>query len=197
MAATSYLSFYRTLKFLENNLIEIVLGCQRGDSRCQKMLYEHFFRYGISVVRRFFSREEDAREVLNDAFVKVFSKVHLFDTQHEFKPWFRKVVVNTSIDHYRSVMAKVSTIDGGEFTAQIPENVSFLDSLNANDIIRLLDSLPDIYRIPFVLYEIEGYSHAEIAKKLKVKESTSRSNLTRAKQQLQLLVTKHHSYENS
>lgn len=161
------------------------------------MLYEMFFRYGISVVRRFFSHEEDAREVLNDAFVKVFSKVHLFDTQHEFKPWFRKVVINTSIDHYRSVMAKVSTIEGGEFIAQIPENVSFLDSLNANDIIRLLDSLPDIYRIPFVLYEIEGYSHAEIAKKLKIKESTSRSNLTRAKQQLQLLVTKHHSYEKN
>lgn len=197
MAATPYLSFTRTLIFLEDNFIEIVLGCQRGNSRCQKMLYEHFFRYGISVVRRFFSREEDAREVLNDAFVKVFSKVHLFDTQHEFKPWFRKIVVNTSIDHYRSVMAKVSTIEGGEFIAQIPENVNFLDSLNANDIIRLLDLLPDIYRITFVLYEIEGYSHAEIAKKLKIKESTSRSNLTRAKQQLQLLVTKHHSYEKS
>ncbi len=161
------------------------------------MLYEMFFRYGISVVRRFSSVEEDAREILNDAFVKAFSKIHLFDERSDFKPWFRKIVVNTSIDHYRSAMGKVSTTDGGEITAQIPENASFLDSLNANDIIRLLDSLPDIYRIPFVLYEIEGYSHAEIAKKLKIKESTSRSNLTRAKQQLQLLVTKHHSYENN
>lgn len=159
------------------------------------MLYEHFFRYGISVVRRFFSSEEDAREALNDAFVKAFAKVHLFDTRQDFKPWFRKIVVNTSIDRYRSKLTQPTSIDLDEISAQIPENLTFLDALNANDIIRLLDSLPEIYRIPFVLYEIEGYSHAEIAKKLRVKESTSRSNLTRAKQQLQHLVTKYHSYE--
>jgi len=189
------LSFYITLSLLEDNLLEIVIGCQRGNSRSQKMLYEHFFRYGISIVRRFFSNEEDAREALNDAFVKAFAKVHLFDTRQDFKPWFRKIVVNTSIDHYRSKLTLPLSVDLDDISSQIPEDLNFLDALNANDIIRLLDSLPDIYRIPFVLYEIEGYSHAEIAKKLRVKESTSRSNLTRAKQQLQHLVTKHHSYE--
>ena len=189
------MSFYITLSLLEDNLLEIVIGCQRGNSRSQKMLYEHFFRYGISIVRRFFSNEEDAREALNDAFVKAFAKVHLFDTRQDFKPWFRKIVVNTSIDHYRSKLTLPLSVDLDDISSQIPEDLNFLDALNANDIIRLLDSLPDIYRIPFVLYEIEGYSHAEIAKKLRVKESTSRSNLTRAKQQLQHLVTKHHSYE--
>jgi RNA polymerase sigma factor (sigma-70 family) len=188
--------FYFTEQIsLEDNLVDIIRGCQRGDSRCQKMLYTHFFGYGISVVRRFSSVEEDAREILNDAFVKVFSKIHLFDELSDFKPWFRKIVVNASIDHCRSLVAKDPTIKGEELTHLIPESVNFLDSLNARDIIHLLDSLPNIYRIPFVLFEIEGYSHAEIAKRLNIKESTSRGNLTRAKQQLQVLVAKHYSYE--
>lgn len=180
---------------MEDNLVAIVLGCQRGDCRCQKLLYTQFFGYGISVVRRFSSTEEDAHEILNDAFVKAFSKIHLFDSQSDFKPWFRKIVVNTSIDHYRSLVSKDPTLRGEELTQLIPENVNFLDALNAKDIIRLLNLLPDGYRIPFVLFEIEGYSHAEIAKRLKIKESTSRGNLTRAKQQLQVLVAKHYSHE--
>lgn len=189
------LSYVRTLLLLEDCLIEIVRGCQRGDNRCQRKLYESFFRYGFAIVRRFVTCDDDSREVLNDAFVKVFSKVHLFNLSQEFKPWFRTIVVNTAIDFFRSSCNRKMMELSAEPSIAIPDSSNVLDSLGAKDIIQLLDLLPDMHRFVFVLFEIEGYSHAEIAKRLKVKESTSRGNLTRAKQQLQLLVAKHYSYE--
>lgn len=173
----------------------IIMGCQKGDAKSQERLYMAYYRYAMSIALRFSASMEDAREIVNDSFVKVFKKIQLFDGQKEFRPWLRRIVVNSSIDRYRADLKECGDACSLDLAASYTDNLSCLDDLNAQDIISLINRLPENYRIPFVLYELEGYSHAEIAVSLNIKESTSRSNLTRAKQQLQQLLQNQYSYE--
>lgn len=180
---------------MEADIELVIKGCQRGCAKSQEQLYNAYYRYGISIALRFSANVEDAKEIINDSFIKVFKKINLFDCSKEFKPWLRRIVVNASIDRHRSRLTDGNNICGVDVLYDYSDNLNCLDDLSAQDIIGLLKQLPDNFRIPFVLYELEGYTHAEIASKLDIKESTSRSNLTRAKQQLQLMLQNRYSYE--
>lgn len=174
---------------------ELIKGCQKGKRQAQEGLYKHFFAYGMSISLRFSSNSEDAKEILNDAYVKIFTKIHLYNTDSPFKPWFRQIIVRTAIDHYRSAISRDPAKGADEPTAQIEGDLSSLDSLEAQEILGLLAKLPENLRLTFVLFEIEGYTHKEIGEQLGIGESSSRSNLTRAKQQLQQLLKKHYPHE--
>jgi len=174
---------------------ELVKGCQKGKRQAQEALYKHFYAYGISISLRFSSNAEDAKEILNDAYVKIFTKIHLFNIDSPFKPWFRKIIVHTAIDHYRSAISRDPAKGAEEPTIQIEGDLNSLDSLEAQEILALLVKIPENLRLTFVLFEIEGFSHKEIGDQLGIAESSSRSNLNRAKQQMQLLLKKHYPHE--
>jgi len=169
---------------------EIIKGCKKGKLNCQEMLYKRFYGYAMSVCLRYSYSRDEAVEILNDSFIKVFDNVKKFDDDLSFKPWLRRILINTSIDFYRKNKKQNQNqvlIDN----LNIDYDVGVLEKLNIDDILKILNDLPDIYRLTFNLYEIEGYSHNEISKMLNVTESTSRSNLTRAKQMLRLSYQKH------
>jgi len=132
--------------------------------------------------------------MLNDSFLKVFKNLDKYDKKFPFKAWFRKIIINTAIDYYRKNARLMPTLEIEE-----AENESFnihrIDDLNYEDIKKLMDNLPEILRLVFNLYEIEGYTHQEIAVRLSLNESTSRSYLTRAKKKLRILVEKHFETE--
>ena len=157
------------------------------------MLYRHFFGFGMSVSLRYTYNREDAIEILNDSFMKVFNHIKLFDESKPFKSWFRKILVNTALDRLRSEQRHrihVSLEDLQTESADLTEELSqddFNASLSADMILGLFNHLPEAYRLTFNMYEIEGYSHAEIAAMLGVSPGTSRSNLSRAKKMLRLL----------
>lgn len=176
---------------------EVVNGCQKGKRQAQEELYKLFYAYGMSISLRFSSNTEDAKEILNDAYVKIFTKIHLFNTESPFKPWFRKIIVHTAIDHYRSTISHDPAKGADEPPIHIEGDLNCLDSLEAQEILALLTKLPENLRLTFVLFEIEGYSHKEIGEQLGIGESSSRSNLTRAKQQMQLLLKKHYPHEHA
>lgn len=132
-------------------------------------------------------QRSDAIEVVNDSFVKVFSKIEKYDTSKPFMGWLRKIVINTSIDNFRRNNKKHLFIEAEKQI--IPdETPNVISQLSAQDIIGLLNLLPNIHRTVFCLYEIDGFSHEEIAEKLNIPISSSRVYLTRAKKQLRELL---------
>jgi len=157
------------------------------------MLYRHFFGFGMSVCLRYAYSREEALEILNDGFMKVFDNIKVFDDGRPFKSWFRKILVNTALDHYRAnrtYRINVSLEDLKDETGDLSEDVSSLEAgieINSELILRLFSRLPETYRLTFNMYEIEGYSHDEIAAMLGISPGTSRSNLSRAKKMLRLL----------
>ncbi len=173
-----------------DNLLSIIRGCIRRDERAQEILYKQYFGYAMSVALLYSANRDDALEIVNDSFMKVFSELRKFDTSKPFKTWFRKIVINTSIDKIR----RNSRYAGAEKIEKIVEpdtSPGIISHLTAKEIISLLNTLPHIYKTIFCLFDIEGYSHEEISKRLKIPESTSRVYLVRARKQMRELYTKH------
>ncbi len=168
---------------------KIIKGCVKGDMKYQEMLYRQFYAYGMSITLRYTKKREEAIEVLNDSFLKVFENIKKFDTEKSFKSWFRQITINTSIDHYRKTKRMILTDDIDNYESEVFETDK-INELEFEDILKLLNSIPEHYAIIFNLYEIEGFDHNEIAEKLNISDSTSRANLSRAKKMLRELFKK-------
>lgn len=167
---------------LEKRILD---GCRKGKRKHQKELYEHFYAYGIGICYRYAYNREDAQEILNDSFMKIFKNIDGFNEEKSFLPWFRKIIINTAIDFYKTTRNYKDSIQPEAVEVEIFDTET-LDCLDLDDLMGLLNELPEMYRLIFNLYEMEGYSHEEIAKMLGIGSSTSRSNLTRAKRLLRL-----------
>lgn len=171
---------------------KILKGCIKSNIKYQEMLYGKFYAYGMSITLRYTKSREEAVEVLNDSFLKVFENIKKFDSDKSFKSWFRQITVNTSIDHYRKCKRLIQTDEINEHHIEYFEE-SQINDLEVDDILKLLNQLPENYRMIFNLYEIEGYDHNEIAEKIGISAGTSRSGLSRAKVMLRELFKKQYN----
>lgn len=175
----------------KNQEIEkIIEGCVRKIEKSQEMLYKKFFGYALSVAMIYTNHRSDAIEVVDDSFIKVFAEISRFDPSLPFKSWLRRIVINTAIDRCRK-FNKHQYSDESQAILIRDESASVESQLTAEDIIGLLNQLPPLHKLVFNLYEIEGYSHEEIAIQLNIPESSSRVYLTRAKKQLRELIPMH------
>lgn len=157
------------------------------DNTPKELLYNRYYGYAFSIALRYSASTELASEVVNDSFMKAFGKIHMYRSNEPFKNWLRRIVINTAIDHYRKEKKHLSNIPF-EGEASLPDNYEgIISRLTVKDILSLLENLTDYQRVVFNLYEIEKYSHKEIAEKLGISVSTSRSYLSRAKTNLQKL----------
>lgn len=171
----------------EENIEFIIQGCIRKKEKYQELLYKKFFGYALSVALIYNHHRSDALEVVNDSFVKVFSKIGKYDTSKPFPGWLRKIVINTSIDNLRRNNKDHQFVEADKYPIQ-DDAPTIISHLAAQDIIKILNLLPHYHKTVFCLYEIEGYSHDEIAEQLGIPTSSSRVYLTRAKQQLRELL---------
>lgn len=145
----------------------------------------------MSVCLRYLPCREDAAEACHDAFVKAFRSLGGFDEARPFRPWFGRVLARTAIDHLRASRRWRETVETAAAPpepAVAPEQVS---SLEAEELLRLLDDLPPVQRAVFNLAEVEGFSHDEIGGLLGVQAATSRAHLSRARQRLAAMVHHH------
>jgi len=172
----------------------VLKGCSRGDLKAQEDLCKQYYGYVMSIALRFSSCHDNALEIANDSFLKIFRKIESYQVDKEFKPWVRKIVVNTALDHYRKDKKNNFEISI-EAAYNEPVDESVINNLSAEEIIKLINSLPVKYRYIFSLFEIEGYSHDEIARQLGITASMSRTNLTRAKEMLRKMILKSNRYE--
>ena len=176
----------------EINLLSIIKGCKKGLRDSQKMLYEHFFGYSMSICLRYATNEDLAIEICNDGFMKVFQKINKYDQTKSFKGWLRKIMINTAIDHYRK-NKKTNNSFGIDYINEIPDiNIATKDDIiskiSYEEIIKLVQKLSPIYKTVFNLYVIDGYTHEEIAKRLKISVGASKSNLSRARENLRRML---------
>ncbi len=169
------------------SLDEVLDGCLKNKGSAQRQLYEKYYGFAKSICLRYASNGEEAVEMVNDGFLKVFSRLHLFDRAQSFEAWFKTVIVRTSIDYYRKNHAKVGFVDVDEFH-YLAYDDELLERLTAEEILELIQKLPPTYRTVFSLFVVEGYTHAEIATQLGINEGTSRSNLAKARIKMQEMV---------
>jgi RNA polymerase sigma factor (sigma-70 family) len=171
---------YQKHKSLEKHLIQ---EAKNGDRKSIELLYKQFYGYAMSIALRYSNSREEACEIINDSFMKAFDKLEHYDSQNSFKGWLRRILINTSIDYYRKNIKHTAVMDIEKADAETLE-ADVIDRLSAEDILGILRGLPEILRIIFNMYEIEGYSHNEISEQLGIPSSTSRTYLARAKRKL-------------
>lgn len=176
----------------EKDLSDLVLirRCSEGEVRAQELLYKRYFSFAMSVAIRYTCDENEAMEIVNDSFMKVLEKIGEFDSTRHFKPWYGRILVNSAIDNYRRNTRHSSHLQIDDIEATEEQEPEINAELSAGDILYLFRQLPENYRVTFNLFEIEGYTHDEIGKKLGIATSTSRSNLARAKKILRELYIK-------
>ena len=172
----------------ESELPEIILGCCRNQRDSQNVLYRLYYAYGMSIAIRYVDSEAEALTILNDAFLKVFNHIKKFDKKQPFKPWFRKILVNTAINFVKKKQRYKMEVNLDE-ADKVPSREEILSQINYKDLMLILQSLSLSYRTVFNLYVIDGFKHKEIAEMLGITESTSKSNLTRARIKLKALIT--------
>lgn len=169
--------------------------CSLGDRKAQEHLYRSYYGYAMSIALRYSCSREMAEEIVNDSFLKVFTKLESHQYDKSFKAWLRKIVINTAIDHNRRNIKALDTIELREPLHEIPDSEENFPK--AEEIIALLHKLAPMYRMVFNLYIMEDYSHEEIAQQLNISVNTSRANLSRAKERIVELVKKHQAYAKS
>lgn len=160
------------------------------------MIYSSFYGYAMAICDRYASRQDDALEIMNDGFLKVFREIHHYqpaysDVVSSFKGWLRKIMVYTAIDHFRKNQKHklVSQLDAVEYQ-MTTDSADALDKISYDEIIRAIQELSPGYRTVLNLFIIEGLSHEEIAEKLEISTGTSKSNLSKARKQLQKILFK-------
>ncbi len=183
-------------KLLENEDIDSILyKCSKGNRKAQEHLYKMHYSYALSIALRFSDNRETAAEILNDGFLKTFQFLAGGGKIDNFKPWLRRTIINKAIDYFRSEKKLQKHITYEEYLPEIELNDDIISNLTAEEILLHLQNLPDIYRLVFILFEIEGYSHKEIGEKLEISEVSSRKNLSRAKTELKNRLQKRGDYE--
>ena len=170
----------------DEQLLELLRVCARADRTGQETLYRRFYGYALGVCLRYSRSHDEALEILNDGFLKVFTRINKYDPGRSFKGWLRKILINTALDHYRKHRRRYQAeqYSVGENGPQFVVAVNVLNQLAYEDILALVQQLSPAYRTVFNLYVIDGYTHEEIAETLEISVGTSKSNLSKARANL-------------
>lgn len=163
---------------------ELIRGCINQDARCQRMLFDKYAGRMMSVCLRYANDTMEAEDMIQDAFIKVFQYIGQFKFEGVFEGWIRRIVVNTAIRHLEKKKLHFKDIDDNSQNTPKIEAQAY-NHLGEEDLLKLINQLPDGYRLVFNLNVVEGYSHEEIAEMLNIQAGTSRSQLVKARKMLQ------------
>lgn len=178
-------------------LQDIIASCLKKERGGQRALYKRFYSLGMSVTFRFTTNRQEAEEMLNDGFYKIFTKLDQYDSNQPFEPWFKRIMVNTAIDYYRSQQNFKNTFTGIKEGVDVEVKEEALSYLAYEDLLKAIQYLSPARRTVFNLFVIDGLKHQEIAEKLNISIGSSKSNLGRAKEDLRTILKKLHLTKNS
>jgi len=173
------------------SLEELVVACTQAKASAQREVYERLYPYGMSIALHYAGNREEAEEITQDAFVKLFNYLLKNQPRGAIRNYFGRIVVNAAIDLLRRRKRQLFTeeIKPTTVCADGSARNTGTDRLEEEEIYRLLQFLPPSYRLVFNLHVLEGYTHPEIARKLGISEGTSKSNLSKARRNLRVLAT--------
>lgn len=170
---------------------EVVKACARGDAKYQKMLYKKMYSSMMAVCYRYAGRPEDAKDLFQEGFIKVFKKIDRFNFKGSLEGWIRRIMVNNAIDYYRKNKNKFAMSETLVKAEQIPDEGAeemLFEGISSRDLLDCVQQLSPMYRAVFNLYVLDDYTHAEIAEELNISEGTSKSNLSKAKRNLKKMI---------
>jgi RNA polymerase sigma factor (sigma-70 family) len=176
---------YKALSEIKN----IIKGCLKGNRRDQELLYRRHAAKLYAVCLQYSGNDEEARDILQEGFIKIFENLVHYKHEGSFEGWVRRIIVNTALEKYRNRhnLYRVDDIDQIPEPDAEPDNEDY-SGLEAVDLLEIIRELPPKYRMVFNLFAIEGYSHKEISSMINISEGTSKSNLSRARVILQRRV---------
>jgi RNA polymerase sigma factor (sigma-70 family) len=165
-------------------------GCRKNDRESQRLLYQHYYAYAMSICLRYCRSLDEAKEIVNDGFMKVYQKLDQHETESSFKGWLRKIMINSAIDHYRKESKHYNHVEATADKVSEPTVGTVLDDISYAELIGMIQHLSPAYRAVFNLHVIDGYTHDEIGKILNISEGTSKSNLMKARENLKTMIEK-------
>lgn len=180
---------------LEYEEKDFIRACVHKERWAQKLLYEEYYSKMIGVCLRYSNNEDDALDILHEGFIKVFKHIGKYQPGTSLSAWIRRIMVNTAIDYYRKNIRRRTEDIEQAFNLSSNE-ADAISQCTEKEILEAVQRLSPAYRTVFNLYVIEGYSHKEIANALEITESTSRSNLVKARMKLkEILTSRLYGYE--
>ncbi|MEY3236079.1 MAG: hypothetical protein RI883_180 [Bacteroidota bacterium] len=159
----------------------LVIECVKGNIRAQQKLFDKFARKMLGVCMRYTKNTEQAEDVLQDGFVKVYSKLKDFKMEGSLEGWIRRIMVNTALDQIRKNGKVLGDTNIDDVGYKIENNAFVFEALIAEDLMKMVQAMPTGYKIVFNMFAIEGYTHFEIAETLGISENTSKSQYSRAR----------------
>lgn len=168
----------------------LIKDCLNGNPIAQRKLFEKFAPKMMTVCLRYMKGRQEAEDVLQDGFVKVFQKVHLYENSGSLEGWIRRIIVNTALDQLRKNSKFGYMDDVDEVGYKIENNSYTFENLVAQDLMKMIDQMPNGYKVVFNMFAIEGYSHKEIGEMLGISENTSKSQYLRARDYLKKQLEK-------
>ena len=168
---------------------ELVEACLKKNSSAQKELYDRFAGKMIGVCLRYSQGQDDAQDILQDGFIKVFEKLEQFSGKGALGGWIRMIMINTALIHIRKEKRHAYQEEITDTMELTERYYSVLDQMAADELIAIIQKLPVGYKTVFNLYAIEGFSHREIAEQLGISESTSKTQYFKAKTHLKKSIT--------
>lgn len=168
-----------------NDIDQLIQGCLVGDRKSQKLLYQQFYGFAMTIALRYSRDEMDAADIMSHAFVKIFRSIKSFDSNKgSLHAWIKRIVINEGLDHIKtrtrfSENVEIETVDEPAIKNEV------LEQMGADEIMKLVQKLPPATHAVFVLYAVEGHTHREIATKLGISEGTSKWHLGEARKTLQ------------
>lgn len=195
-------SYFRTLPQELPEITSLIKGCCQNNRNSQREIYQWLHGYALKISFRYISQQSEAEELVSESFVKLFKNIQQFnynlqsDPEALLKGWFKRIIVNTCIDHLRKTQLKLVSYDmSPEKDQQVDQQETGLDKIAYQEIIDAIRLLSPVYRTVFNLFVIEGYSHDEIADQLKISVGASKSNLSKARQNLRKLIKDKKEYK--
>ena len=180
-------SHINSVEMTEIEIQQHIEQCRLGNRMSQARIFAQFRNYALTVCNRYAATHEEAKEVLNDAFFKIFTKIDRYDASMSFKGWLHRIVVNTAIDRYRTRVnqprhEELSRAESVEVETEVVER------LTREEIVKMVQHLSPAYRTAFNLYVVDQFTHPEIAAILGITEGASKSNLSKARQHLKRML---------
>lgn len=170
---------------------EILRGCRKNKRQYQEILYRKYARKMYGICMSYAGNRDMAQDMLQDAFIKVFSNIKKFKMEGSLEGWIRRIVSNTAVDQLRKQTRNYRFIVDTEEEPEETFEPDVLEKLKAQDVLDIVADLPDGARMIFNLHVLEGYTHKEIAKKMNVSEGTSKSQFNRARKMLMAMLNKY------
>lgn len=160
---------------------KLIKECLKGNKKYQKELYEKYASKMLNLCHRYCRNNIDAEDIMQDGFINVFKKLNSYNGKGSFEGWVRKIMINTAINFYRKNWNKATFSDFSEIESIVVPDTDPIDKLSINELLNIIQTLPDDSRVIFNMFAVEGYNHKEITEILQINENTCRSKLFRAR----------------